>query len=336
MQIFENYSLKGKNSFRVEAQARYLVKVNGITDVKELLKSSLLQEHQCFILGGGNNILFSKDFDGLIIKPEMNGVKLVKETKEAVFIRSGSGEYWPAFLATIVSMNLWGAENLALIPGSVGAVAIQNIGAYGVEAKEVIEEVEMIDLQTGEILKLSKEDCKFGYRTSIFKNELFNKVLISSVLFKFGKKPHPVLEYGPLKENFRKNIKPGLMEIFRYITNLRMARLPNPEKLANAGSFFKNPVLNKDSVLALIKEYPEVSYFEESENKIKLSAAWLIDKCGWKGKRKGDAGVYEKHALILVNHGQATGKEIFDLSEEIRGSVLKKFGVELEREVIVI
>ncbi len=336
MQIFENYSLKEKNSFRVEAQARYLVKVNGITDVKELLKSSLLQEHQCFILGGGNNILFSKDFDGLIIKPEMNGVKLVKETKEAVFIRSGSGEYWPAFLATIVSMNLWGAENLALIPGSVGAVAIQNIGAYGVEAKELIEEVEVVDLQTGEVHKLSKKDCIFGYRTSIFKKELFNKVLISSVLFKFRKKPHPVLEYGPLKENFRNNKKPGLMDIFRFIMEVRMNKLPDPEKLGNAGSFFKNPVLNKDSVLALIKEYPEVSYFEENENKIKLSAAWLIDKCGWKGKRKGDAGVYEKHALILVNHGQATGKEIFDLSEQIKKSVLDRFGVKLEREVIVI
>ena len=336
MQIFENYSLKGENSFGVDVQARYLVKLHGVSDTKDFLKTDFLQVHQSLILGKGNNILFSKDFDGLIIQPEMYGFNIVKETKDYVFIRSGSGEYWPAFLASVVSMGLWGAENLALIPSSVGAVPIQNIGAYGVEAKEIIEEVEVIDLQTGEILHLSKEDCKFGYRTSIFKNELFNRVLISSVLFKLRKKPQPNLEYGPLKEKFSGDIKPGLMDIFRFIMEVRMNKLPDPEQLGNAGSFFKNPVLDKDSVQALIKEYPGISYFQESENQIKLSAAWLIDQCGWRGKRKGDAGVYSKHALVLVNHGEATGKEIFDLSEEIKGSVLKKFGVELEREVIVV
>jgi len=336
MQIFENYSLKGENSFGIDVQARYLVKLHGVSDIKELLKTDLLQVHRSLILGKGNNILFSKDFDGLIIQPEMYGFNIVKETKDYVFIRSGSGEYWPAFLASVVSMDLWGAENLALIPSSVGAVPIQNIGAYGVEAKEIIEEVEAIDLQTGEIIHLSKEDCKFGYRTSIFKNELLNRVLISSVLFKLKKKPLPNLEYGTLKEKFRGETKPALMDIFRYIMEIRMKKLPDPEQLGNAGSFFKNPVLDKDSVQALIKEYPGISYFRESEDQVKLSAAWLIDQCGWRGKRKGDAGVYSKHALVLVNYGNATGKEIFDLSEQIKNSVLKRFGVELEREVIVV
>jgi UDP-N-acetylmuramate dehydrogenase len=266
----------------------------------------------------------------------MRGKEMVKETEDDVWIRVNSGEYWPIFVDEMVEKGYGGVENLCLIPGKVGAAPVQNIGAYGVEVKDVVESVEVFDMDTGEIKTILNKDCDFGYRSSVFKKKEKNRYFILNVTFRLAKRPKLKLDYAPLKEVFEDKEQITVKEISEAIKEIRNAKLPDPDHLNNAGSFFKNPAVSKEKANELKKLYPDMPFFLQPNGKVKLAAGWMIEQCGWKGKREGDVGVYEKQALILVNYGQAGGKEILRFSQKINNSVRKKFGINLKREVIVI
>jgi UDP-N-acetylmuramate dehydrogenase len=289
------------------------------------------------ILGGGSNILFISDFDGLIIHPNIPGIRLVNEERNHIYIEAGAGEKWDDLVSFTVKYDLGGLENLSNIPGKVGASTIQNIGAYGKEAKEYIHLVEGIDLTNGKEIVFSNEDCRFAYRDSIFKNKLKGNIVVTSVVFKLDKFQEYFLDYGILKDEVEKLGTINLANIRQAVINIRGSKLPDPEKLGNAGSFYKNPVVSKDFAEGLRVQHSPIPVYETLQpGMVKIAAGWLIDQCGWKGYRDGDAGVHKDQALVLVNYGKATGKEIFQLAEKIKTSVFEKFGVELEPEVNVV
>jgi UDP-N-acetylmuramate dehydrogenase len=288
-------------------------------------------------LGGGSNLLFISDFDGWIIHPNIPGIGQINEDRNHIYIEAGAGEKWDDLVDFSVKYDLGGLENLSNIPGKVGASAIQNIGAYGKEAKESIHLVKGIDLSDGKEILFSNEDCRFGYRDSIFKNELKGKIVVTSIVFRLDKFPEYFLDYGTLKAEAEKLGKINLSTIRQAVINIRGLKLPDPEKLGNAGSFFKNPVVTRDFTDSLRVQYFHIPVYETLQpDKVKIAAGWLIDQCGWKGFREGDAGVHKDQALVLVNYGKATGTEIYLLSEKIKKSVFEKFGVELEPEVNII
>ena len=334
--ILENYSLKGHNSFGIEASARYYISFSGIVEIQDFIKSGLLKGIPWLVLGGGSNILFTKDFEGLIIHPLLKGFKILSETDEFVTIQAAAGEVWDDFVKYAVDNNFYGLENLSLIPGSVGASPIQNIGAYGAEVSDVIESVEGIDLATGKIIEYKGGECHFGYRDSIFKLELKNKILITSVTFRLLKKSELKLDYGNLREESKRLGEITLQNVRQAVINIRNSKLPDPVVTGNAGSFFKNPVVPHSVYDSIICKYPETPFFKVSDELIKIPAGWLIEKCGWKGKTQGNVGVHDKQALIIVNKGNATGKEIFGFSESILQCVYTTFGIKLEREVNII
>ena len=290
-----------------------------------------------FILGTGSNVLFTKPFEGLIIKMEVIGIKKTNETATDVFLSVGAGENWHHFVSYCVQKGWGGIENLSLIPGTVGASPIQNIGAYGVEVEESIESVTALDTQTNQWITLSNSQCAFGYRNSLFKKEK-NRYLITTVQFILKKQHQLRTDYGSIKEILHeKNIKnPSLADLSNAIVQIRTSKLPNPAKLGNAGSFFKNPSVSKTNFEKLKTDFPELIAYPISDDTYKLAAGWLIENCGWKGVRKGNVGCYDKQSLVIVNYGQATGKEIYDFSEEIIQSVLTKFNIVLEREVNIL
>jgi UDP-N-acetylmuramate dehydrogenase len=289
------------------------------------------------ILGQGSNILFTHDYRGVVIRNEITGIHVIEESEEGVVLEAGAGVIWQELVEYSVSQNLAGIENLTLIPGTVGAAPIQNIGAYGVEAADAIVSVNVFNLEKREWLTLGNNECGFGYRDSIFKRELRNKVLICSVVFRLSKVPGPKLGYGGITEELAKRdiTDPSLREISDVISQIRKAKLPDPAKLGNAGSFFKNPTIGEAEFVALVRSFPHIRYYRQGEL-YKIPAGWLIEQAGWKGYRLNDAGCYDRQALILVNYGRATGEEIFDLSEKIKTSVFDKFGIVIEREVNVI
>lgn len=337
MQIQQNVSLKRLNTFGIDVQASKFVSVHNEKDLIELFDSELVGK-SFFVLGGGSNILFKKDFDGLVIKNEILGISLVSQDKESIFVKSGAGEVWHNLVLWAVNKGLGGLENLSLIPGSVGASPIQNIGAYGVELKDVFHSLEAFDIHTKKIISFTKEECQFDYRNSIFKNELKNKVIIVSVTLQLSKYPVANIEYGSLKEYMVQNNvrKIDIKSISDAVCAIRRSKLPNPSELGNAGSFFKNPVIDRSKFNALKEKYTEMVGYPISGNEIKVAAGWLIESCGWKGKRVGDTGSHAKQALVLVNYGNATGKEIFNLSEDIIASVKEKYDINLEREVNIL
>ncbi|HYE56009.1 MAG TPA: UDP-N-acetylmuramate dehydrogenase [Chitinophagaceae bacterium] len=340
MTFHDNISLQPYNSFRVDAKARHFAQFRNADELKEQLEFINAKRHapDVLILGGGSNILFTKDFDGYVLKNEITGIETVKEDADHVYLRAGAGENWHRFVLHCIERGLAGIENLSLIPGNVGASPMQNIGAYGVEIKEVFHDLEALHLQEGGIHTFSLNDCAFGYRESVFKRKYKDQFAILSVTYRLNKHPQFNTSYGAIEQELEKMgvQQLSIAAISQAVINIRSSKLPDPAVIGNAGSFFKNPVIHSSLFESLKKEYPSIVGYKVGDNSVKLAAGWLIEQCGWKGIRKGDAGCHGKQALVLVNYGSATGKEIYDLSEEILQSVEKKFGVTLEREVNIV
>jgi UDP-N-acetylmuramate dehydrogenase len=336
--IQQNISLKPYNTFSIDAKAKYFAKFTNVDELSELLNSKHKTQNAKLILGGGSNILFTKDFDGIVLKNELHGIELIKEDKHHYYVKAAAGENWNAFVMHCIKHNYAGLENLSLIPGNVGASPMQNIGAYGAEIKDVFENLEAMNRKDFKIHIFSTNDCAFGYRESIFKTKYKDEFVILNVTFRLNKEPIFNTSYGAVEQELEKmRVKElSIQAISQAVINIRTSKLPNPAEIGNAGSFFKNPIITKKHFDTLKKEYVEIPGYETDELHIKVAAAWLIEQCGLKGYRKGDAGVHAKQALVLVNYNNATGKEIYDLSEEIMRSVKKKFDIELEREVNVV
>lgn len=330
----ENHSLKLHNSFAVDAKAKYFFEFTELEDLEVFLNANeTWKEEKTIVIGEGSNILFLTDFNGLVIHPNIPGIGIVKEDRQNVWMEVGSGEIWDEFVQYAVDNQLGGVENLSLIPGSVGAAPVQNIGAYGQEVCNVVEKIKGFDLEKNETVEFSADECKFAYRNSIFKSYLKNRFIITSVVFRLEKFPEFILNYGELEEKVKDKGEVNLQNIRSTIVEIRSAKLPNVKELGNAGSFFKNPAVDAELAEKLKTEFENIPVYPSTAGKTKLAAGWLIEKAGWKGFREGDVGVHEKQALVLINYGNATGKAIFDFSEKIKQSVFEKFGVELEREV---
>jgi len=338
MLIQENYSLHTCNTFGIKALARYYAEVSSHAEIRELLTDSRFKDNNKLFLGGGSNILLSQDYSGLVVKINLMGIEVLKEDDHACFIGVGAGENWHDLVTYCINHGYSGIENLSLIPGNVGAAPMQNIGAYGVELKDVFHELIALNIHTGEEVVFSKSDCCFGYRTSVFKGEGKGRFVICKVVLKLNKTPVFNVSYGAIKEELEAmNVTQLSIEaIGKAVCNIRRSKLPDPIDIGNAGSFFKNPIIAVAQFEELKKNFPEIVGFKGNGSEVKLAAGWLIEQCNWKGKRVGDAGVHADHALVLVNYGLATGKEIYRLSEKINESVREKFGICLEREVNVI
>jgi len=338
--IIEDYPLKNLNTFGIEASARYFCSVSNISELTSIINDKKIEEVPVLILGGGSNLLFTSDYDGLIIKIDIKGVCVVNEEQKYVYIESGAGMIWHELVRHCVDQNYGGIENLSLIPGTVGAAPMQNIGAYGVEIKDVFHSLQAIHLNSGEVKTFYKEDCQFGYRDSIFKNRLKGQYAIVSVTLRLDKDPKPNLTYGSLKKSITEmgctedNVT--IKEISDAVIKIRRSKLPNPSKIGNAGSFFKNPKIGGNRLNELQSAFNDIPFYPLGNNRFKVPAGWLIEQCGWKGKVIGNTGTYKNQALVLVNHGNATGKEIYNLSEKILKSVYEKFGIQLEREVNIV
>jgi UDP-N-acetylmuramate dehydrogenase len=358
--IPENISLRPYNTFGIQVNARYFAPFTSPDELAGLLVFARDRKlapssgsPSLLILGGGSNILFTRDIHGLVLFNRVQGIDVVREDENHVYIKAGAGENWNDFVQFCLARNLAGVENLSLIPGSVGAAPMQNIGAYGVEVKEVFHDLEAWSLDDGKVYTFTLHDCRFGYRESVFKTTGKGKFIILSVTFRLNKAPLFHTEYGAIREELDKMgvHQLSIQSISEAVIRIRSSKLPDPKQIGNAGSFFKNPVVSADRFAVLKSQFPDIIGFPDSRGEAKpgskpgaakpspaqggtkLAAGWLIEQCGWKGYRRGDAGCHDRQALVLVNYGNATGREIYELSEEIRQSVKKKFGVELEREV---
>jgi UDP-N-acetylmuramate dehydrogenase len=339
MQVQQNVSLKQYNTFGIDARAAYFASFTSAAELQELLSFSRLSaKKNHLILGGGSNILFTNHFDGLVLKNEIKGIELVKEDDEFVYLRAGAGENWHQFVMYCVSRNWGGVENLSLIPGNVGASPMQNIGAYGAEIKDTVEEVNSFHINDGSLVAFTNKGCEFGYRESVFKRKYKNQFVILTVTFKLRK--HPVLNtsYGAINQELEQMGDEAITvkKISQAVINIRSSKLPDPKEIGNAGSFFKNPGISKDQYQALQVKHPGIIGYANPDGTVKIAAGWLIEQCGWKGYRKGDAGCHAKQALVLVNYGKATGSEILALSKQIKQSVFEKFAVQLETEVNIV
>ncbi len=333
MSIQKNISLLPYNSFHLDAKAAELEIVKSAEDLRNIMHLKVPQ----LILGGGSNILLTKNIDGLVVKVEIRGINEVKEDATHVYVRAGAGENWHEFVQYTMQRNWGGLENLSLIPGNVGAAPIQNIGAYGVELKDVFYELEAYDRKENKVFAFGLNDCKFEYRDSIFKSARKGRYIILNVTFILNKYPVLSTHYGAIREELKKMgiQSPTIQDVSQAVIKIRRSKLPDPAEIGNAGSFFKNPVVDQAKFLALTEKYPEMPAYPHEDQSVKLAAGWLIEECGWKGYRKGDAGVHVNQALVLVNYGKATGREILELSDKILKSVHNKFGISLELEVNV-
>ena len=335
MLIEENISLLPYNSFHIEARAKHFVSIADADQLGSILEKD--DGKSQLVLGGGSNILFTRDVKGLVLKMDIRGITMVKENDSHIFVRAGAGENWHSFVRYAIGRNWAGLENLSLIPGSVGAAPIQNIGAYGVELKDVFYELEAYDRKNKKVYTFGLNDCAFGYRDSFFKSGEKNRYIILNVTFILNKTAVLNTSYGAIREELgQMDVRtPSIRSVSQAVINIRQSKLPDPAEIGNAGSFFKNPVVDQARFQSLSKDYPDMPAYPHEEGSVKLAAGWLIEQCGWKGYRKGDAGVHQRQALVLVNYGHATGKEIFDLGEEVAASVKKRFAMGLEREVNV-
>jgi UDP-N-acetylmuramate dehydrogenase len=339
LSIEKQVDLLPYNTFGIKASAKYFVVIRAVEEGKELLKSEIFKNEKHFFLGGGSNILLTKDFSGLIIKIDIKGIETIREDAETITLKVGAGENWHSFVQFCVSHNYGGAENLSLIPGTVGAAPMQNIGAYGVEIKNIIDAVEGLEIATGELRKFTNEECKFGYRESIFKQEQKDKYLISSVTLTLTKKNHHYnIHYGAINETLKQqgNEVISVKAISDAVIHIRKTKLPDPSRIGNAGSFFKNPSIQADLLDLIKKTHPTIPTFPGENGLTKIPAAWLIEQCGWKGKTFGNIGVHKDQALVLVNYGDGKGEDIWQLAMKIQQSVKEKFNITLHPEVNVI
>ncbi len=339
MKIIENASLKALNTFGVEVSSRYLVTLDNPYDFSELLENQLCKSLPLMVLGGGSNILFRNNYPGVIALMRFAGIQKLGEDEKFVYLKAAAGENWHKLVRYSLAHGWHGLENLSLIPGSVGAAAVQNIGAYGIELADRFHSLNAVDLKTGEQLTFDKAACKFGYRNSLFKSTEPNKYLVTDVTLQLPRKTELRLDYPGIKERLN-NRNPTPQIISDIITELRQTKLPDPAVLHNAGSFFKNPVVSEQLLKNIMQTDPDISHYplqQPTKNQAyKLSAAWLIEQCGWKGFREGDAGVSENHALVLVNYGKATGEDIWALAEKIINSVDEKYQIHLQPEPLII
>lgn len=334
MNIQENISLKPYNSFGIDKKARFFVAVKNTSELIEALKWGNDRNLEVLILGGGSNILLTQDLEALVIKIELKGINADWETNEHVWVEAGAGESWHELVLFVIKHGWGGIENLSLIPGTVGASPMQNIGAYGVELKDVFHSLKALNRSTWEIEEFDNYQCLFGYRESIFKNELKDQFIILYVTFKLDKHPVFKLEYGAIQETLGQNkiTSPSLKSVSDAVIAIRQSKLPNPKQIGNAGSFFKNPTISEEAYQSLKIKYPDMPGYPNDLG-VKVPAAWLIEQGGWKGKRFGEVGVHEKQPLVLVNYGKGDGAAIRDLSQNIQRSVSEKFGIDLTPEV---
>ena len=338
MNIIENYPLLKLNTFGIDVKAKYFTSINTINELIEVTKTNVFKDLELLILGGGSNILFTKDFDGLVILNNIKGKEIIEQNQQSIFLKIGAGENWHELVMYCVDNGWGGIENLSLIPGNTGTAPMQNIGAYGVEIKETFVELEALEISSGKIVKFNNSDCEFGYRESVFKNKMKNQYIILNITLELKKNPVLNINYGDVKAILEsQNIKnPAIKEVSNAIIRIRQSKLPDPKKIGNSGSFFKNPLVSLNQLELIKKNYPNVVNYEINENEFKIAAGWLIERAGWKGKKFNNYGVHEKQALVLVNYGLANGMEIFDLSEKIILDIKDKFGITLEREVNII
>jgi UDP-N-acetylmuramate dehydrogenase len=337
MLIQQNYNLKHIHTFQIPVHARFFTEFCSIQDLCEGLELSKSKNLPFLILGGGSNILFTKDYEGIILKNSLKGKEILYEDENEVLIKVYGGENWHDLVHFCVKNHWGGIENLALIPGTVGAAPIQNIGAYGVEIQEVLTSVDALHIHHYEIHHFLASDCQFGYRDSIFKKKFKGQYVIISITLKLQKNPKPNYSYSDVYKYLQEHqLTPNLQNIFEAVINIRKEKLPDPQIIGNAGSFFKNPFISAPHFDVLIKKYPNIPYYKISEEIYKIPAAWLIEQCGWKGYREGDAGVHPKQALVLVNYSNASGQQIVNLAQKIMESVKKKFQIELEPEVNIL
>jgi UDP-N-acetylmuramate dehydrogenase len=337
MKILENVSLKKLNTFGIDASAKYFAAFSSVEQLRTVLSDKQFRGEKKLVLGGGSNLLFTKNFDGIVLKNDLKGIELVREDHDRYFIKAAAGEVWHKFVMHCIANDYSGLENLSLIPGNVGASPMQNIGAYGVEIKDHFFELEAFHIHDKTIRRFNASDCKFGYRESVFKREMKDQFIITSVTFDLPKKPVYNTSYGAIEiELENMGVKElNIKAISQAVINIRSSKLPDPAQIGNAGSFFKNPVISASHFEQLKTQFPGIVSYPASEG-VKLAAGWLIEQCGWKGKKFGDAGVHKLQALVLVNYGNAKGAEIFELSQKIMDSVKEKYGVVLEREVNII
>jgi len=337
LQIQENISLKPYNSFGIDVKAHFFAEIFSEDDLKELFQRDLVNSQKLFIIGGGSNVLFTQDYNGLVIKISIKGIKS-EIIEDKVSVTAGAGEVWNDFVNYCVAHHFAGVENLSLIPGTVGASPIQNIGAYGVELKDVFGSCTAFEIKTGTIKTFTYADCHFGYRESIFKGELKGQYIITSVTFRLSSSAKINTSYGAIETELQaRGIEnPNIADVSAAVSHIRVSKLPDPSTIGNAGSFFKNPVIEKYEFADIVAKHPDVVHYSTPDDKIKLAAGWLIEQCGWKGKIVGNTGTWKNQALVLVNHGGATGTEVYQFSEQIIDSVKSTFGVTLEREVNIL
>lgn len=337
MKELHNYSLLSHNTFGIDAKCDRFVEFSSVDELKAWIDSMNNDQGPLLILGGGSNLLLTGDYHGTVIHSAIKGIELVERGDKdgSVVLRVGSGDVFDDFIAYCVEHGYYGAENLSLIPGEVGASAVQNIGAYGVEAKDLIVKVEAVEIATGEMVSFSNEDCQYGYRQSRFKGEWRNRYFITYVSYRLSTTFIPNMDYGNIRAALaEKNIdNPTAMDLRQVIIDIRNAKLPDPKVEGNAGSFFMNPIVSKEKYLELAASYPNMPHYYIDEQHEKIPAGWMIDQCGWKGRSMGKAGVHDKQALVLVNRGGATGNDIVRLCETIRKDVMDKFGIEIHPEV---
>ncbi|MCF8323305.1 MAG: UDP-N-acetylmuramate dehydrogenase [Flavobacterium sp.] len=337
MEIKTHFSLKKYNTFGIEAFANRFIAVQTVAELKTVLEDNKFEKK--FILGGGSNMLLTQNIDALVIHIDLKGKKIVKEEGDFVWVEAQAGENWHEFVLWAIENDFGGLENMSLIPGNVGTTPVQNIGAYGAEIKDTFVSCEAMTIDNQEMKTFSKEECRFAYRESIFKNEVKDQYIITSVVFKLTKRNHTInFSYGDISSQLAKNgvTNPTLKEVSQAVIAIRQSKLPDPKELGNSGSFFKNPIVLKSDFEKIHQRFPEMKFYEVSETEVKVPAGWLIEQAGFKGKRFGDAGVHKNQALVLVNYGNATGQEIVNLSREIQETVYKTYGIRIEAEVNII
>lgn len=335
IEIEQNKSIAKFTTFGVPVVAKYYAQFTSVEELKEIRNNPLFLSENKLILGGGSNVLFTENFDGFVGKNEIKGIEVIEENEDEIYLKSGAGENWHEFVLFCVNKGYGGVENLSLIPGNVGASPMQNIGAYGVEIKDVFHSLEAFHIESGELRVFNKTECEFGYRESVFKNQFKDQFIITSVTYKLSKEPVFNTSYGAIEKELENlGIKElSIKAISQAVINIRSSKLPNPAEIGNAGSFFKNPVISASLFDRLILEHPAMAHYPLENGDVKVAAGWLIDQLGWKGKRIGDIGVHKNQALVLVNYGGGTGSELYELSSKIISSVNQEYSIELEREV---